>query len=92
MNLHKLKHDVWSEINDKLLVDEYKLTNEENKLKKRKLNEDENQEEEKKETEDLSFQNLLKKLSNEQEQRDVTLPYYFICLLHLANEKVSYFI
>lgn len=43
----------------------------------------------------LSFQNLIYEISsetNESKQKDVTLPFYFICLLHLANEHVSYYI
>ena len=37
---------------------------------------------------DLSFQSLVEGIASEQRQNDVTFPYYFICLLHLANEKV----
>jgi hypothetical protein len=29
---------------------------------------------------------------DEVRQRDVSLPFYFICLLHLANEHVSLFL
>lgn len=35
----------------------------------------------------LSFRNLVETIGNQQRQGEVTLPYYFICLLHLANEK-----
>ncbi len=41
-------------------------------------------------TEELSFQKLVKDLSGgeeKQQQKDVSLAYYFICLLHLANEN-----
>ena len=39
----------------------------------------------------MSFQNMIGELAegDEVRQRDVTLPFYFICLLHLANEHVS---
>jgi condensin complex subunit 2 len=39
----------------------------------------------------LSFQSMISDLAagDEVRQRDVTLPFYFICLLHLANEHVS---
>ena len=37
---------------------------------------------------ELSFQNIISDLSITQQQKDVSLPFYFICLLHLANEKV----
>lgn len=39
----------------------------------------------------MSFQTMIADLAagDEVRQRDVTLPFYFICLLHLANEHVS---
>jgi hypothetical protein len=39
--------------------------------------------------EETSFQDLVCDISSGQRQKDVTLPFYFICLLHLANEKVT---
>lgn len=40
---------------------------------------------------ELSFQDLLQEAQSEQRaetvQKDASLAYYFICLLHLANEK-----
>lgn len=39
---------------------------------------------------EMSFQNIVRSLSSEMQQKDVTVPYYFICLLHLANEEVIY--
>jgi condensin complex subunit 2 len=36
----------------------------------------------------ISFRGLIGNVSQKQEQSSVTLPFYFICLLHLANEKV----
>lgn len=41
--------------------------------------------------EETSFQDLVCEISSGQRQKDVTLPFYFICLLHLANEKVTMF-
>ncbi len=38
--------------------------------------------------EKLSFQEVVNEISLKQEQKDVSLSFYFICLLHLANEKV----
>uniref|UniRef100_A0A6T7G3N6 Condensin complex subunit 2 n=1 Tax=Attheya septentrionalis TaxID=420275 RepID=A0A6T7G3N6_9STRA len=35
----------------------------------------------------VSFQDTVNELESSQGQNDVTLPFYFICLLHLANEK-----
>ena len=37
----------------------------------------------------LSFQAVVNDISLKQEQKDVSLSFYFICLLHLANEKVT---
>ncbi len=38
----------------------------------------------------LSFQGVVAQLAEEQKQNDVSLSFYFICLLHLANEKVTF--
>ena len=35
----------------------------------------------------LSFQETVKNMEESKSQVDVTLPFYFICILHLANEK-----
>ena len=37
-----------------------------------------------------SFQTLIKDINKDpgSQQKDASLPFYFICLLHLANEKV----
>jgi hypothetical protein len=35
----------------------------------------------------MSFTSLVKDINNQQKQKDVTCSFYFICLLHLANEK-----
>lgn len=36
----------------------------------------------------LSFQELVADVAQCQSQKDVSISFYFICLLHLANEKV----
>mmetsp|Transcript_20428 Transcript_20428/g.31258 ORF Transcript_20428/g.31258 Transcript_20428/m.31258 type:complete len:133 (-) Transcript_20428:1133-1531(-) len=35
----------------------------------------------------VSFQDAVARLEGSQAQTDVTVPFYFICILHLANEK-----
>jgi condensin complex subunit 2 len=35
----------------------------------------------------VSFQSIVNTMDHHQTQADVTVPFYFICLLHLANEK-----
>ena len=37
----------------------------------------------------LSFQELISDVGYKQQQQGVSLSFYFICLLHLANEKVN---
>ena len=73
VNVHKLKTDVWSNIQETLVQSEkapVAVSPEEKKS--------------------ISFQHLVKDLSSEEnQQKDVTISYYFICLLHLANENVS---
>ena len=40
-------------------------------------------------TEEMSFQEMISDIAaNNPRQKDVSLPFYFICLLHLANEHV----
>ena len=35
----------------------------------------------------LSFHDTVRAMEEAKTQVDVTLPFYFICILHLANEK-----
>jgi condensin complex subunit 2 len=35
----------------------------------------------------ISFQEVVKNLEEKETQEDVSLAFYFICILHLANEK-----
>ncbi|CAM9696048.1 unnamed protein product, partial [Choristocarpus tenellus] len=39
------------------------------------------------EKEHMCFSNVVKSVSSKENQSGVTVPFYFICLLHLANEK-----
>ena len=47
------------------------------------------QQSEREESESMSFQGLIQDLVTNPRQKDVTVSFYFICLLHLANENVS---
>jgi len=38
----------------------------------------------------VSFQSIVNTMDSKQTQADATVPFYFICLLHLANEKGLY--
>lgn len=39
---------------------------------------------------ELSFQDVVCDIAQDQTQKDASLSFYFICLLHLANEKVRF--
>ncbi len=39
--------------------------------------------------EKVSLQEVVTHMSENETQKEVTFPFYFICLLHLANEHVS---
>ena len=72
VDVKRLKKDLWSELECKMEDD------------------DEKQGDDKEETEKplLSFKETVQEMEKQgQSQTDVTLPFYFICLLHLANEK-----
>jgi hypothetical protein len=74
VNVAKLKADLWSQIDQHLApMTEDAASGEEEPS--------------------LSFQQLLHEAQSEEraetQQKDASLAYYFICLLHLANEKVS---
>jgi hypothetical protein len=96
--VRKLKTDIWQKINNTLHVsapsDDEPQDDAENidPASGRRLNiipdADESVVKSKQTDDKLSFQQLISSLATEQRQADVSLPYYFICLLHLANEKV----
>lgn len=89
MNVRKLKHDIWEQLDTKL-IDPQDSQNAENchpnqltspvsdMLRKNSVK-----------TSCLSFKSMVADMSINQTQKEATLPFYFICLLHLANEKVT---
>eukprot|EP00980_Cylindrotheca_fusiformis_P005849 scaffold1228_cov119-Cylindrotheca_fusiformis.AAC.16 len=84
VDVKRLKHDLWEEL---------ERTFEERKKKQQQPIEQEEAQtsdvsiEEAVEPAPLSFQDTVKEMQSSQTQSDVTLPFYFICVLHLANEK-----
>ena len=83
MNVKKLKHDLWHHLEDSLVPESASGENEApggHIVKLEKTAEEPGV---------LSFQDVITEISHEQKQKDVSLSFYFICLLHLANEKVS---
>jgi condensin complex subunit 2 len=77
VDVHKLKGDVWTNIQDHLGA-AVKSTRRQEVVPDTVPH-----------AEEVSFQELVQDLSTNKQQKDVSLAYYFICLLHLANENVS---
>lgn len=75
VNVHRLKSDIWSGIQETLVPTPTKQSKDVPSSESPAST--------------LTFQNLINHVSEHQEQNEASLQYYFICLLHLANEKVS---
>jgi Condensin complex subunit 2 len=87
--VRKLKHDIWNHLDTKLQLPASKENNENMKPAiKRDRNSLTKVVGNPSQSESMSFKDMLRDLSSDQGQKDATLPFYFICLLHLANEKV----
>ena len=86
MNVRKLKEDIWKHLDFSLLDSITKTVDEENKnpnttvIASKKQHQPQSK---------LNFRDMLSDMSAVQTQKDVSLSFYFICLLHLANEKVN---
>ena len=97
VDVKRLKKDLWAEvesgiatlsINDSEEVAEEKEEEKEKEEKEEKEEKDIEIESNKTENNDiLSFNQTVQSLSCSQAQEDVSVAYYFICMLHLANEK-----
>lgn len=77
VDVKRLKRDLWTEVDSHLKTQ----ANQEQEEK------DEDFPVTPKSSGPLSFQNTVRAMEEEKAQVDVTLPFYFICILHLANEK-----
>ena len=88
VDVKRLKRDLWTEVESHLKLDKQDEVVEE---------QEDNEEEEKEEfpttptaadlSGPLTFQKTVQAMEASKTQVDVTLPFYFICILHLANEK-----
>lgn len=79
VDVKRLKKDLWAEL-------ESNFTEE----PKENDDDDSTEQEEKEEVTPqpiISFKETVQEMEHSQRQTDVSLPFYFICLLHLANEK-----
>jgi len=81
VDVKRLKRDLWTELEAKLEMDK----NDDDFMDENKGDDD--QEETAPKDKCLSFQDAVKDMEAQKTQIDVTLPFYFICVLHLANEK-----
>lgn len=72
VNVKKLKSDIWTHIDVSVSNKNEDIEDNTNHNK----------------TPDISFQEMMMDVGENQKQKEATLPFYFICLLHLANEKV----
>jgi len=86
VDVKRLKKDLWCDLTDRMTHLNISDENVE------KYGEDENVMEEpiavvEKELTKISFQDVVRTMDGNQGQKEATLPFYFICILHLANEK-----
>lgn len=94
VDVKRLKKDLWVEL-ERSFVDKKKVENDSVETMAQHEKEDEdnadNNEKAEQQTEpsegSLSFQSTVKEMQSTQTQLDATLPFFFICVLHLANEK-----
>jgi len=86
VDVKRLKKDLWCDLTDRMTRLNISDENVE------KYGEDENAMEEplavvEKDITKISFQDVVRTMDGNQGQKEATLPFYFICILHLANEK-----
>lgn len=88
VDVKRLKKDLWSELETNF-GDEPKDDVEEEEKKEEQAEGDDEVAATKNNAPqaEISFKETIQEMDNSQKQTDVSLPFYFICLLHLANEK-----
>jgi len=93
VDVKRLKRDLWIELEAKLAS---RNKNDEEEKKEDDVDESDADAEEKVADDEsadptarptMSFQDAVGDMESSKSQADVTLPFYFICILHLANEK-----
>jgi len=83
VDVKRLKHDLWTELEEKTSPEQYPLPEQD----KTSDNDDIDKHKESEIKKVVSFKETVQKLSATEAQEEVSLPFYFICILHLANEK-----
>merc|ERR1711957_499249 len=88
VDVKRLKKDLWAEVESGIATLSINDSEEVAEEKEEKEEKDIEIESNKTENNDiLSFNQTVQSLSCSQAQEDVSVAYYFICMLHLANEK-----
>ncbi len=92
VNVKRLKEDLWKHLEDNMGVEgtgpvDQKTLDAVQPGQKRKKDGRSSESVEPKEK--ISLQEVVTHMSENETQKEVTFPFYFICLLHLANEHVS---
>jgi condensin complex subunit 2 len=91
VDVKRLKHDLWVELESTFQQREDLPADDDEELKEKDDDGTEIDEPDVPRTPKndghLSFQETVREMQSTQTQTDVTLPFYFICVLHLANEK-----
>ena len=100
VDVKRLKKDLWNNLETKTSVKEEEKVDDndveengsDNMDEDNKDNDDGTTTDDKAEEKEgtVSFQDTVKELAASQGQSEVTLPFYFICVLHLCNEKGLY--
>lgn len=83
VDVKRLKKDLWVQLEKETTAPAQEISDEE------KMEFDAEDEDESNINSDniVSFKDTVTKLGATEAQEDVSLPFYFICVLHLANEK-----
>ena len=84
VDVKRLKKDLWSEVEARTAAPQ--LINDSEEAEQTQ-NDSEMSMEKNSENCETSFKNVVDDLGANQAQEDVSLAFYFICVLHLANEK-----
>ena len=84
VDVKRLKNDLWAEL-EASTAPVWKEPNEE--IDGEVTSAEENMDDGADDERVVSFKNTVNKLGTTEAQADVSLPFYFICVLHLANEK-----
>lgn len=85
VDVKRLKNELWDEVRTQ--IDEKQKDDLDDDDQESVMEEEEPKEEASVSDLGLSFQKAVQDMEHAKSQPDVTLPFYFICMLHLANEK-----